>query len=92
MYSKCWLVIKDDSKRTFEVFGQASNDNALIHKMYSMQKAGMNVSSVTPPVTNKVSSKDFVKVQGYTKEDGLYERLEKEYREKFMKSSLDHWD
>ena len=91
MYSKCWLVIKDDSKRTFEVFGQASNDNAFTHKMYSMQKAGMNVSSVTPPVTNKVSSKDFVKITGYAKEDGLYERLEKEYRDISMKSSLDQW-
>jgi hypothetical protein len=91
MYSRCWLVIKDDSKRTFEVFGQASNDNALIHKMHSMQKAGMNVSSVTPPVSNKASSKDLVKITGYTKEDGLNERLEKEYREITKRSSLEHW-
>lgn len=91
MYSKCWLVIKDDSKRTFEVFGQGSNDNALTHKMYSMKKAGMNVSSMTPPVTNKTSSKDFIKITGYTKEDGLNERLEKEYRDITMRSSLDQW-
>lgn len=91
MYSKCWLVIKDDSKRTFEVFGQGSTDNALIHKIHSMQKAGMNVSSVTPPVSNKASSKDLVKITGYTKEEGLNARLEKEYREITMKSSLDQW-
>lgn len=46
-----------------------------------MQKAGMNVSCVTPPVTYKSASKDLIKITGYTKEDGLQERLLKQYRE-----------
>ncbi|MBT1704303.1 hypothetical protein [Chryseosolibacter indicus] len=78
---KFWQIIKDDSKKTFEVCGQASNTNAFTNKTYAMQKAGMNVSCVTPPITNKNSSKDLIKLTGYTKEDGLYERLLKEYRD-----------
>lgn len=46
-----------------------------------MQKAGMNVSCVTPPVTNKNSSKDTIMIIGYTKEDGLQERLLKQFME-----------
>ena len=46
-----------------------------------MQKAGMNVSCMTPPVTNKTSSKSLIKITGYTKEDGLQERLLKQYNE-----------
>jgi hypothetical protein len=87
MYSKFWQVIKDDGKRTFEVCGQASSDNAFTNKTYAMQKAGMNVSCITPPVTNKTSSKDLIKIINYTKEDGLYERLLNEYRERTMRSS-----
>jgi hypothetical protein len=90
MYSKCWLIIKDDSKRTFEVYGHASNDNSFTTKIYAMQKAGMNVSCTTPPVTNKTSSKDVIKIIGYTKEDGLYQRLENQYREITMRSA-DEW-
>jgi hypothetical protein len=86
MYAKNWLIIKDDNKRTFEVHAQASNDNAFFNKVYSMQKAGMNVSGVTPPVTNKTSSKDLIKITGYTREDGLYERLTKEFNEITRKS------
>lgn len=89
MYTKCWLVIKDDSKRTFEVCGQTSNDNAFTNKTYAMQKAGMNVSCMTPPVTNKASSKDLIKISGYIKEDGLQERLLKEFMEITMRASLD---
>ena len=46
-----------------------------------MQKAGMNVSCMTPPVTNKTSSKGLIKITGYTKEDGLQERLQKQFNE-----------
>jgi hypothetical protein len=81
VYSKIWQVIKDDSKRTFEVCGQASNDNSFTNLTYGMQKAGMNVSCITPPVTNKVSSKGLIKITGYAQEDGLYDRLMQEYRE-----------
>jgi hypothetical protein len=81
MYSKNWQVIKDDTKRTFEVCGQETSTNAFTNEVHGMQKAGMNVSCVTPPVTNKTSSKDLIKLTGYTKEDGLYKRLLKQYAE-----------
>ena len=81
MYSKNWMVIKDDSKRTFEVYGHATNTNSFTNEIYGMQKAGMNVSCVTPPVTNKASSKEIIKITGYAKEEGLYEKLLKQYRE-----------
>lgn len=87
---KFWQVIKDDSKRTFEVIGQTNNTNAFTNQTYAMQRNGMNVSCVTPPVGSKLPSKEVVKVTGYTKEDGLYERLLKEYRDKIM--SLDDED
>lgn len=86
---KFWQVIRDDSKRTFEVCGQASNTNAFTNKTHAMQKNGMNVSCATPPVSNKSSSKDLIKITGYTKEDGLYERLLKQYYDITI-GSLDH--
>jgi len=89
MYTKNWLVIKDDSKRTFEVCGQTTNDNAFTNKIYAMQKSGMNVSCITPPITNKSSSKDLIKITGYTKEDGLQERLLKEFMDITMRASFD---
>lgn len=81
MYSKYWQVIKDDTTRTFEVCGHVSNENSFTNRTYAMQKAGMNVSCVTPPVTNKNSSKDTIMIIGYTKEDGLQERLLKQFME-----------
>ena len=81
MYSKNWMVIKDDVKRTFEVCGHATNTNSFTNEIHGMQKAGMNVSCTTPPVTNKTSSKDLIKITGYVKEDGLYEKLLNQYRE-----------
>jgi hypothetical protein len=81
MITKFWLIIKDDSKRTFEVCGRESNTNWFTNRTYAMQKLGMNVSCVTPPVTNKTSSKDLIKISGYVKEDGLYERLLKHHQQ-----------
>ncbi|HEX8061318.1 MAG TPA: hypothetical protein VF473_10305 [Cyclobacteriaceae bacterium] len=89
MYSRTWQVIKDDSKRTFEVCGQSGNTNAFTNEVYGMQRAGMNVSCITPPVSNKESSKELVKVSGYTKEDGLYSRLQLHYKQIIMKSYED---
>jgi hypothetical protein len=80
MITKFWQIIRDDSKRTFEVCGQCSNDNSFTNKIYGMQKAGMNVTGMTPPVTNKTSSRDLIKIIGYTKEEGLYERLLNQFR------------
>lgn len=77
---KFWQIIKDDSTRTFEVCNQATNTNAFTNKAYAMQKAGMNVSCITPPVTNKNSSRDAIGITGYKPENGLYERLSNQYR------------
>jgi len=90
MYSKYWLIIKDDSKRTFEVCGQASNENSFTNKTYAMQRAGMNVSCTTPPVTNKTSSKELVNIVGYKKEEGLYDRLCAEHMKITLRAN-DDW-
>jgi hypothetical protein len=79
MTTKYWQIIRDDSKRTFEVCSQTTNENSFTNKTHAMQKAGMNVSSMTPPVTGKISSKESIKIVGYTKEEGLQDRLSKEY-------------
>jgi len=92
MFSKFWQVIKDDSKRTFEVFGQCSSENSFTNKIYGMQKAGMNVSGITPPVTNKTSSRDLIKITGYTKEDGLQQRLLKQFQQITMPPVDDEWE
>ncbi len=81
MYSASWQIIRDDRKKTFEVCGQEANLNFFTNNVHGMQKAGMNVSCLTPPVTNKMSSKGAIKVSGYTLEVGLHERLLKEYRD-----------
>ena len=90
MYNKCWEIIKDDSKRTFEILGQEENNNHFENTTHGMQKAGMNVTGVTLPVSNKNSSKDLIKINGYKKEDGLYQRLLKEYR-KISMGSMDEY-
>lgn len=90
MYSICWQIIRDDSKKTFEICGQESNINFFTNSIHGMQKAGMNVSCMTPPVTNKSSSKGAIKIIGYTKEDGLHERLLNEYRE-ITRRHFDQW-
>lgn len=90
MYSKCWQIIRDDSKKTFEICGQESNNNYFTNNVHGMQKAGMNVSCLTPPVTNKNSSKEVIKVIGYAKENGLHERLLNEYKE-ITRRDFDQW-
>jgi hypothetical protein len=94
MYTGCWLIMKDDTKRTYEVCGQSPDGNLFSNSTNAMQRVGMNVSCMTPPITNKYSSKDLVKVSGYTREDGLRERLLAQYREIIMKSvdDTDGWD
>lgn len=84
-----WQIIRDDSKRTFEVCGRTTNDNAFTNRTHAMQRIGMNVSCMTPPVTSKTSSKEMIKLTGYTKEEGLLERLVKEYSEKLR--AIDPW-
>ncbi|AYB32482.1 hypothetical protein [Chryseolinea soli] len=91
MYSSCWEVIKDDSKRTFEVCGKAANNNFFTNSIHGMQRAGMNVSGITPPVGVTNSNKEGIKVPGYTKEKGLHERLLSEYRA-IQRQSMDFED
>lgn len=85
MYSRLWQVIKDDAKKTFEVCGQTSNTNAFTNSVYAMQRAGMNVSCMTPPVTNQRANKEGVKITGYILEVGLHQRLQNEYRDITMR-------
>jgi hypothetical protein len=85
MFSKNWLVIKDDVKKTFEVWGKETNTNAFTNKVHGMQRMGMNVSCATPPVTNHASSKELVKIQDYAREEGLYDRLSQQYQDLVMK-------
>ncbi|HEY9004597.1 hypothetical protein [Ohtaekwangia sp.] len=89
MYTGVWQIVKDDIKKTFEVCGRSPNGNLFYNSIYAMQRAGMSVTCITPPITNKNSSKDLVKITGYTPETGLYERLQKQYREIIM-NSVDH--
>jgi hypothetical protein len=81
MITRFWQILRDDSTKTFEVCGQVANDNAFTNRTYAMQRAGMNVSCMTPPVTNKSSSKGLIKITGYTQEDGLQKRLEKQFND-----------
>jgi hypothetical protein len=78
---KFWLIIKDDSKRTFEVIGQDSNTNSFTNLVYGMQRAKMSVTGVTPPVGGTFSTKESIKFSSYTKEDGLFKRLQETYRQ-----------
>jgi hypothetical protein len=80
MYTQCWQIIRDDSKKTFEVCGQEENLNHFTNLIHGMQKAGLSVTCLTPPVSNKNSNKASIKISGYTPEKGLYDRLMKAYR------------
>lgn len=90
MYSKCWQIIKDDAKKTFEVCAQTINQDPFNNRVYAMQKAGMKISGITPPVTNKSSNRSAIKITGYSIEDGLFNRLTKEFNEINLRS-IDSW-
>ena len=81
MITKYWQIIRDDSKRTFEVYGQDSNTNYFTNSIHGMQKAGMSVTGMTPPVGGKFSNKNDIVISGYTREDGLFEKLFKQYND-----------
>ncbi len=91
MYTTCWQIIRDDLKKTYEICGQESNTNHFTNSIAGMQRAGMNVSGMTPPVTGKNSSKGLIKIAGYTIEDKLHERLLNEYR-KITQTGFDQWE
>jgi hypothetical protein len=87
MYSKNWLIIKDDTKRTYEVVSKATNENSFANRTHGMQKDGMNVTCVILPVTNRNSSKQSITFTNYTLEEGLYERLLKEHNAIIMRNA-----
>lgn len=87
MYSKNWLIIKDDTKRTFEVVSKVTNENSFSNRTHGMQKDGMNVTCVILPVTNKNSNKQAITFANYTPEAGLYERLLKEHNQIIMRNA-----
>ena len=89
MYTNSWEIIRDDAKRTFEILGQSANNNHFANTTHGMQKAGMAVSAVILPVSNKSSSKESIKISGYKPEAGLYERLLREYRKISMGGAED---
>lgn len=82
MYSRSWQIIRDDTKKTFEVQGQESNTDHFLNLVHGMQRQGMTVSAVILPVTNRHASKEAIQFTGYRRDDGLYQRLTKEYQDK----------
>lgn len=91
MNFKNWLIIKDDLRRTFEVASPATSENGFSNKVIAMQRDGMHVTAVILPVTNKNGSRESIKFAGYTKEDGLYERLLKQHQE-IIQRSMGGWE
>lgn len=80
MYTRSWQIIRDDTKKTFEVIGQESNTDHFLNLVHGMQRQGMTVSAVILPVTNRHASKEAIQFTGYRSDHGLYARLTKEYQ------------
>jgi hypothetical protein len=49
------------------------------------------VTSVLMPITNRNASKEAIKFIGYTKEEGLFNRLDMQYQQLIQKNFSD-WD
>jgi len=81
MFAKNWLVVKDDSTRTFEVVTDDVSENAFSNRVIGMQRERMTVTSVLLPVSNKHASKDHITINGYKREDGLWARLLKKHQQ-----------
>lgn len=88
MYSRSWQIIRDDTKKTFEVQGQESNTDHFLNLVHGMQKLGMTVTAVVLPVTNRHASKESIQFTGYRRDDGLYQRLVQEYQQKMRGDSI----
>jgi hypothetical protein len=88
MYSRSWQIIRDDTKKTFEVQGQESNTDHFLNLVHGMQKLGMTVTAVVLPVTNRHASKESIQFTGYRRDDGLYQRLMQEYQQKMRGDSI----
>ncbi len=87
MYTRSWQIIRDDSKKTFEVIGQETNTDHFLNQVHGMQKLGMAVTGVILPVTNQYASKGAIRFAGYVQEEGLYDRLMKSYRQRISEDA-----
>jgi polysaccharide deacetylase 2 family uncharacterized protein YibQ len=90
MYTRSWHIIKDDSKRTFEVVIDDLSENSFTNRTHAMQKDGLNVSCVLLPITNKNANRQTIKITGYTLEEGLYKRLMQQHHE-ITQRNIDFW-
>ncbi|MFN5168766.1 MAG: hypothetical protein ACK5DD_04025 [Cyclobacteriaceae bacterium] len=87
MYTHSWLVVKDDSARTFEAVATPMTENAFTNKVYAMQRDGLNVSYVLLPVTNQQASRESIRITGYRSEPGLYKRLLKQHQDLLLRQA-----
>lgn len=77
-----WEIIKDDSRKTFEVLGRSSDDTHLINLTCEMQEHGLPVRCETMETTKaRHDIPTGYKHIGYTEETGLYRRLLKQLEE-----------
>jgi hypothetical protein len=91
MIPKSWLVIKDESSRTFEVVTQPLSENAFSNKVVAMQREGLNITPVLLPVSNRHASKEHIAFTGYTREEGLFNRLLQAHA-KLMQQRFGAWE
>jgi hypothetical protein len=91
MFTKSWLVIKDDQARTFEVVTADISENAFSNKVIAMQRERMTVTSILLPLSNRHASKDHISFTGYTREEGLWARLLKQHQQ-LIQQNLGEWD
>lgn len=89
MIARFWMVVRDDSARTFEVIGKEVNDNRLANRIAAMQRLDMNVSYMSPPVTTQTLTKESIKFAGYVYEPGLYDRLQADFLELTLRQADD---
>jgi hypothetical protein len=76
-----WEVIKDDSRKTFEVIRQSFDDTHLTKLTCEMQEYGLPVRCETIPATKPRQDIPLGYRQiGYTEESGLYDRLVNDLR------------
>lgn len=81
------MIVRDDTARTYEVCGKESNDNRFSNRILAMQRAGMNVSFMSPPVTTQTHSRELIKITGYTYEEGLFDKLQRLFLERTLREA-----
>jgi hypothetical protein len=91
MLTKSWYIIKDDSTRTFEVVDTGISENSFSNRVVTLQRAGFSVTPIIVPVSNRHASKEHISFTGYTREEGLYERLHHQ-QQKLMKEQFGEWE